>query len=76
MKVTWIVGRHQLNKRFYIAHSVVELGAMQVVIDSDGQRVVGTSGWGGDSLLGSVFADEIAIGHELGCARGRDVRRS
>ncbi len=46
---------------------VVEFGAMEVVVDGDGQQVVGASGGGGRAAL-SVFADEIAIEHVvLGC---------
>ena len=35
---------------------------MEVVIDGDGQQVVGASGGGGIAAL-PVFADEIAIEH-------------
>ena len=45
---------------------VVEFGTMEVVVDGDGQQVVGALGGGGGAAL-SVFADEVAIGHELGC---------
>ena len=52
----------QLDERLDVADGVVEFGAMKVVVDGDGQQVVGAAGGGSGAAL-SVFADEVAIGH-------------
>ncbi len=62
-----VASSHQLDEGFYVANGIVEFGAMEIVVDGDGQQVVGASGRSGIAAL-SVFADEIAIKHVvLGC---------
>jgi len=69
--VSWVevvAGSEELDKGFNIADSVAEFGAMLILVDGDGQQVVGAFRFGG-ILRGSVSADEVAIGHcvVLGC---------
>ena len=63
IRVEVVAGGQELDEGFGIMDGVVEFGAMKVVIDGDGQQVVGASGGGGGAAL-SVFGDEVAIGHE------------
>ena len=65
--VKMVAGSQERDKSFGITDSVAEFGAMLILVDGDGQQVVGASGRGGGAAL-SVFADEVAIGHVvLGC---------
>ena len=77
--VSWVemvASGQELDEGFGIADRVVELGAMEVVIDGDGQQVVGATRGGGGAAL-SVFAYEVAIGHEgVGLFRKVNIRNS
>ena len=62
-RVEMVAGGQELDEGFGIANSVVEFGAMLVVVDGDGQQVVGASGGWGSVFLIVMLMHRCSIRH-------------